>query len=141
MARCEQARIWWQYALSIIYSYCGITPVNGCWSEFTWQQCVMGSKLPRWISHAKVVWSLLRGSTIWLTWIDRNMIAFNSEVWPQQKIHQLLWETALDWMRTKELIHRFPACIMLLLNKFDKTWGVMPLFGNWVGLHVNWNHN
>ena len=134
MAKCERAQQWWNYALSIIYSYCGILPVNGFWPALAWQQCVLGSMLPRRLNHVKIVWSLRRGSTIWLIWIDRNTTTFNNEVWPIQNMHQMLWQAALDlarmnWMRTQLLIPKFPARIMFFLNKFDATWGSLLCLG------------
>jgi hypothetical protein len=35
-------------------------------------------------------WSLFRGITLWVLWIERNDLVFNGERWHVQKIHNLI---------------------------------------------------
>jgi hypothetical protein len=44
--------------------------------KHTWQQCLLGSKLPCKLEKVAPIWSFIRGSVIWLCWIDRNAICF-----------------------------------------------------------------
>ena len=77
--------------------------------------------------------------------LDRNCITFYNEVWPIPKVLQMLWEAILDlayadWQRTKLLIRRFLARIMVFFNKFDILWNITPLFGTRDGLQIRWNN-
>jgi hypothetical protein len=42
------------------------------------------------------MWSLLRGSVLWLTWLERNVICFQAENWQLVKIEIALWDAMLD---------------------------------------------
>jgi hypothetical protein len=69
---CTRTRLAWEYGLTILYKTQGILPVSGHWPMFTWQQCLLASKLPHRLKHGRTIWSLLHGAILWISWLDRN---------------------------------------------------------------------
>ena len=59
MALCPRAQTIWNYALTILYTALAIAPSEGSWPALVWQQCVVGSKLPRRLQKGKELWSLI----------------------------------------------------------------------------------
>ena len=87
----------WRYAMTLLFSYANIQPHReGCWPGLTWQQCLIGSPLPNRLQVGKNMWSLLRGSVLWITWLDRNAFYFNANSWPTQELEQVIWEALKD---------------------------------------------
>jgi hypothetical protein len=97
---CEKTRIAWSYGLRILYLSQGIPKVNDYWDTFTWQQCILGSRLPHKLKRGTALSSLLRGTILWLTWINRNTRSFNQENWLAMKIQWMLWEATLNLGRS-----------------------------------------
>ena len=50
--------------LTILYRSLDVQPVNGTWPAFLWQQCLVGSRIPRRLAKTKHLWSLLQGLAI-----------------------------------------------------------------------------
>ena len=90
MAFCPRAQTIWNYALTIIYTLVAIAPTQRSSPTLVWQQCVVGSKLPRQLHKGRELSSLIRGSVAWILWIDCNATLFNSEVWSHSKLEILL---------------------------------------------------
>jgi hypothetical protein len=44
---CERTQLVWHFALTVLYTYLEIPPMHGRWPTLTWQQCLLGSTLPR----------------------------------------------------------------------------------------------
>ena len=61
-----KAQAAWRYALIILHSSPGIAPFKGSWPQFTWQQCILGSRIPARLKARKHFWSLFRSSILWL---------------------------------------------------------------------------
>jgi hypothetical protein len=94
----------------MMYKLLHIPKVNNKWPGLTWQQYLLGSKLPRKLEKVAPIWSLIRSSVIWLCWIDRNAICFVNDNWSQVKMEHLVWDAFLDrtrtaWYRTKWMIN------------------------------------
>uniref|UniRef100_A0A7I3ZDU9 Reverse transcriptase zinc-binding domain-containing protein n=2 Tax=Physcomitrium patens TaxID=3218 RepID=A0A7I3ZDU9_PHYPA len=86
---------------------------TGPWYMLTWQQCLMGSKLPNKRKSGVTLWTLVRGSVIWICWITRNAKVFSNEDLPKEKIKLMVWEVILDhgrtdWLRITKLIVLYP---------------------------------
>jgi hypothetical protein len=45
----------WRFSLTVLYLALDIALVDGLWQSLTWQQCVMGTKLPRKLLSGRVV--------------------------------------------------------------------------------------
>jgi hypothetical protein len=87
---CTLASHAWLYAQSITCEYLQLPQTNGAWPNFTWQECILGTKLPRRFANATLLWSLLRGSVLWLIWLARNSTVFQALPWPPEKIDALI---------------------------------------------------
>jgi hypothetical protein len=108
------------------------------------QQCIFGSKLPNRLKEAKHLWSLIRGSILWVVWIDKNAICFSQEVWPQIRVEKTIWEAILDhgrtaWYRTKCLIKQYPNDTGKFLDRFDQEWCRSFTFAQRRDMTVTWN--
>jgi hypothetical protein len=141
---CVRTNVIWNYAQLVIFTSQGTPSVNGFWLAFILQQCVFGSKLPRRVKTATAIWSLIRGTAIWITWLDRNAICFSNDFWPQAKIEKVLWEGILDhghpaWYRTKLLMDQYPARSWKFLATFDQDWCGNDCFGVRRGALMSWN--
>ena len=146
MFMCPRAQHIWKYALTILYLSQAIQPVQGRWAMFTWQQCVMGSRIPRKFREASGLWSLIRGSTIWLIWIDRNAICFQRDLWATQKLETMLWDAVIDhgrtaWLRTQSLIEQYPNEGGKFLDQFRSVWCQSDFFGRLEIDHMRWRHH
>jgi hypothetical protein len=111
---CPRAQHIWKYAFTILNRSQAIPQVNGRWAALTWQQCIMGSRLPRKFRCAKILWTLITGSASWIIWLDRNAICFQQDVWATQKLEIKLWDAVIDhgrtaWLRMKTLTKQKPA--------------------------------
>lgn len=140
---CPPSQLAWRFALTILYRSQDIPPEEGCWHDLTWQQCLLGSSLPRKLRAGTTIWSLLRGSVVWLCWLGRNAWVFNGDNWPQAKLEHLIWEAALDyartaWLKTSCLCTKLPAKAPKFLRKFDNSWLRTPFFGSRQGYQVTW---
>jgi len=63
--QCFKTRHTWHFAFSVLYLALKISSDSGTWPDLTWQQCILGSKLPRRLRKGTTMWSLFRGSVIW----------------------------------------------------------------------------
>jgi hypothetical protein len=129
-----------------LYTILNIPKVNNEWPGLTWQQCLLGSKLPRRLEKAATIWSLLRGSVIWYCWLDRNAICFVNENWLPMKMEHLIWEALLDhartaWYRTNWMIEQQPRKATSSLATFGKVWmqSACNCIGFRQGSHVTGN--
>jgi hypothetical protein len=52
---CSKTRMAWRFSLTVLYLALDIALVDGLWQSLTWQQCVMGTKLPRKLLSGRVV--------------------------------------------------------------------------------------
>lgn len=82
----------------------------------------------RKFKRVKGLWSLLKGITLWVLWIERNDLVFNGEWWHVQKIHNLIWKSLfeygrVDWERCVVKIKKFPNVEHKKLMAFDNVHG------------------
>jgi hypothetical protein len=143
---CTRTRLAWQYGLTVLYTYLEIPTLNGTWPALTWQQCLLGSPLPRHLQPGRQLWSLFRGSIIWLSWLDRNAICFHNDDWPQHVLETKLWVHFTDhgrtaWLRSRRMQKLQPTRAVKHLRQFDRFWMRTPLFGTRTHLSVQWKSN
>jgi hypothetical protein len=114
--------------MTIMYKFlCVPTTSDGSWPDFTWQQCILGSPLPRQLKAGFSLWSLLRGIVLWISWITKNALCFQAEHWTSTKVEILIWDTTLDyvrmaWKHATFGIHRQLAWTARILQHFDDAW-------------------
>jgi hypothetical protein len=140
---CDKAHAAWDYGLTILYLSQRIPKVNGQWDNLTWQQCVLGSKLPHKLKKGTALWSILRGSIIWTTWLDRNAQCFQQDNWSGAKLQALLWDAFFTlartaWTRTIQLCQAQPRLTGKYLANFDKVWMTSNSFGSRLNFQVHW---
>jgi len=140
---CDKIRHAWNFGLFVLYAPLQILAVTGLWPSLTWQQCILGSKLPRRLKHGTPMWSLFRGSMIWTIWLDHNAIYFNNNPWPTQKLKQVLWEAFVDhaqvaWFKTKKLCELYSDKEGSFLKRFDNIWLLSDFLGVRSHLKMSW---
>jgi hypothetical protein len=117
----------WQFVKTLLYMFVNIPPnVAGDWPDLTWQQCVLGSPLPKRLQKRSKAWSLLRGSILWLTWIACNVVCFHADPWEQAKMEHAIWDALNDharaaWTHCVTCIKLYPASTAKFLQRFDDT--------------------
>lgn len=126
---CPKAAHAWSYAQSVFNMVMEVPKKNGKGDPLVWQQCLLGSPLPRKLRKGKTLWMVLRGSVIWLIWLDRNADCFSDTKWTPQLREQRIWEATSDvirtaWARTVHLIRAYPEHQGIFIEKFDKHWMV-----------------
>jgi hypothetical protein len=110
---CVKTQAAWTFGLTTLYLSQQIPMVLGQWDSLTWHQCVLGSKLPHKLKRGTTLWSLLRGSIIWTTWIDRNAWSFQHDNWSVVKLHSMLWEAFLMLGRSAKTFRLCQAHLQL----------------------------
>jgi len=118
--------------------------VAGSWPGITWQQCVLGTKLPRRLKKGAHMWSLFRGSVLWITWLDRNATCFSNAPRPAQKLEKAIWEAFLDharaaWVTTSNLCQLYLDKAARFLQKFDSTWLSSKFLGTRAQRVIHWH--
>ena len=64
---CTKTGHAWNFAKTLLYRFVNLPPNQlGHWPDLTWQQCLLGSPLPKRLKDGRKLWSLLRGSVLWL---------------------------------------------------------------------------
>lgn len=124
---CEKAQHAWCFAQTVFNLVMDVQRRDGMWDPLTWQQCLLGSSLPRKLMKGNKVWTVLRGAVIWIMWIDRNADCFADEKWTPQLRELRIWEALIDivrtaWERTKYLVDKYPDHSTTFLARFDKHW-------------------
>lgn len=76
---CIQARRAWRWATYIVHKLCGVR--TGNYNNFNWKQALFGERIPKKFGKMIKIWHLLRGITLWTTWIECNDKVFNHEQW------------------------------------------------------------
>ena len=99
------------------------------------------SSLSSNLKNGTTLWTLFRGSIVWICWLERNARCFREESWVHQKIEALLWEEFIDhgktaWYRTKRLIQSRPDLSTRFLSQFDMTWSQNEFFCTRQGVQV-----
>jgi hypothetical protein len=70
----------WSYAKTLLYKFVNLPPSHmGMWPDLTWQQCPVGSPLPRLLKPGVKVWSLLCSFVMWISWLARNVVCFHAD--------------------------------------------------------------
>ncbi len=75
------------------------------------EQCLFNKKLPSKFTKFYLLWSLIRGVTLWSIWLERNDLNFNGARWPHNKLKKVMWDgllnySRLEWQHTLQKIKR-----------------------------------
>jgi hypothetical protein len=89
------------------------------------------------------LWSLLRGSIVWITWIDRNAWSFQNDNLSEVKLQSMLWEAFLTlgraaWSKTLTLSQARPRLTAKYFRNFNRLWMTSSYFGSRAGNQVHW---
>jgi hypothetical protein len=62
------------------------------------------------------IWSLIRGTVIWILWLARNAKVFCNELWTQEQLNKQLWDGILDhprksWYKISRIQKEQPAAL------------------------------
>jgi hypothetical protein len=137
----------WSYAKTSLYKFVNL-PLShiGMWLDLTWQQCLVGSPLLRQLKPGMKVWSLLRGSVMWISWLARNANCFHADQWPLEKVECMIREALHDharaaWKHFQTCCKLYPTSTSKFLMRFDDTWTASNLVCMWNGLSIAWHHS
>jgi hypothetical protein len=114
--------------------------MSGTWPMLTWQQCLLASKL----LHRHIIWSLLRGAILWISWLDQNAKSFSNDDWPTLKTQVLIWEAMVElgrtaWLRVIAQCRQNPRLSLKYICDFDRTWLQTAFLGHRVHMQVSWS--
>jgi hypothetical protein len=92
------------------------------------------------------MWSLFRGSVIWVCWLDRNAICFARDEWNLPKLEVVLWDYFIDyirvaWLKTQTLVETHPTKATQLYSRFDHTWLQSKFFASRHNAQLTWSLN
>ena len=123
---CIHARRAWRWSTFIMHELCGVR--SGNYDCFNWKQALFGERIPKKYSKTIKIWHLLRGITMWTIWIERNDMVFNQTQWHEARVKQRIWNELIiygkiEWKRMNDLITTNKFAAMVLLQRFDKSWG------------------
>lgn len=77
---CPQVQAAWAFAFTIIHRLQrqGTTPIPA----FSFEQCIFSRDIRFRQSSVKTIWHLLRGITLWTSWLARNAAVYERQLWP-----------------------------------------------------------
>ena len=145
---CPEAAAAWRFAATIFYRLYGIPDSPRPWTPMSWQQCLLGFELPGPIRHLQGMWSLLRGSVLWIIWIRRNTCVFANVRWSRVHLEQVIWDATMDLARVAWLQARLsgpppptPAGRLrrlFALRDFEARWAATGTLCSVQGLRLHW---
>lgn len=124
---CKKASHAWNFAQTVFNVVMEVPLRDGKWDPLTWQQCLLGSPLPRKLRKGRSIWRVLRCSVIWIMWLDRNADCFSEVKWTSHLRELKIWEAMVEvvrtaWDRTVSLMTQYPAHQGKFLDRFDNCW-------------------
>ncbi|KAG0585602.1 hypothetical protein KC19_2G024500 [Ceratodon purpureus] len=142
---CEPAARAWHFAATVLH-----LSARSPWSPSprplpTWDQCILGVDLPNELQESQVLWSLIRGATLWVIWIQRNQRVFHNNLWPVTVLEQQLWDAFLDlahvaWNKISWCEENQPQGITRATEEFRTTWLPVGLFFTLTERGPRWNY-
>ena len=121
--QCNKMIHAWRYAMTLLFSHANIQTDR--------------------LQVSKRMWSLIQGSVLWITWLDHNVVCFNADSWPMQKLEQVIWKALKDHAcaaskHCLSCVHLHLALTGKFMDCFDATWCGRPLICTQSGLHITW---
>jgi hypothetical protein len=115
----------WHYAVTILCQNIQLNTTSGAYPVHTWQQCLLGTPLPRRLTPGAKLWNFLCGTAVWLTWLDHNALCFTANNLSDPKIEQLLWEgvlnhTRMAWEHARTFILIHPDSAENFIQRFGE---------------------
>ncbi|KAG0625649.1 hypothetical protein M758_2G071300 [Ceratodon purpureus] len=141
---CPGARHAWDYSTSVLYRVARLAHWPQPWPRLTWAQCLLGTALPSYLQPFQHLWSLLRGSTLWVIWIHRNAQVFSATRWTVPAIEIALWETFLDlartaWYKMEYMQEHNATGLGNAIEEFQATWLTSTVFCTGEDERIRWN--
>lgn len=142
---CEAASAAWEYATTVLYLMLEVQFDTIQRPRLTWQQCVLGYDLPAHLQSGRTVWSLIRGSVLWVIWIRRNASVFKDVQWPKEQLQCALWDSFLNlgrlaWLRVRMLERLQPVAGATASQIFENRWASSPTVCSMIQGKPRWNH-
>lgn len=142
---CSGATQAWDFATSVLYHAAGYQRQPQPWPRFSWTQYLLGAALPPQFEQNQPMWSLLRGSTLWIIWIRRNAHVFTTTRWTQDALELALWDAFLDlarssWQKVQEPRARPPTRLRQAIREFDRVWQTNGVFFTRLEDKIRWNY-
>jgi hypothetical protein len=69
------------------------------------EQCLFNKRLPSKINVMRfnIVWSLMRGVTLWAIWLECNDLVFQNVRWHEAKLWNIMWQ-GLAWNKLRDTL-------------------------------------
>lgn len=93
---CPRVQRTWAWCLDIIHALQQKQNRQPTRSTLTWAHCVFARRLPRHFGTFNVIWTLLRGLTLWEIWLERNDRVFNNNARPIDYLLNRIWQGLLN---------------------------------------------
>ena len=138
---CTQAYSTWTWCSSLIHAIQKRPSDPSVHFRIDWHHCIFTQKLPRRFGKFSMIWSLLRGLTLWELWICRNAKCFKNETWPSATITGNIWRGLQDYARlayydtTRSTTDNNNE---IRCRRFDSTWGSNKILCHRIGNNISW---
>ncbi|KAG0593412.1 hypothetical protein KC19_1G327900 [Ceratodon purpureus] len=143
---CAPAMRAWDFVATILHCLAPTPRDAGPWARLSWKQCILNAPLPGTFDALRPLWSLLRGATLWIIWIQRNQLVFHGHRWPTEVLEQTLWDAFLDlarmaWTRIAWCEQNQPSGITKAQDSFNATWLHAGFFFTPTERGPRWNYD
>jgi hypothetical protein len=108
------------------------------------KQGIFGHRIPRRFKKVSRIWLLLRGTILWLLWLERLDASYNKIVWHPEKLLSFIWLGMVDygrvaWKKTLDKCKRNPIKAHSTRTKFRIQWCTGGVFAQWIEDRPYWN--
>jgi hypothetical protein len=83
---------------------------------------------------------------MWISWLARNAVCFNTNQWPPIKLECMIWDALQDhahavWKHCYTCSQLYPALTGKFITRFDDTWSASSLVCTCNGMSVSWSQH
>lgn len=110
------------------------------------RHCLFTKNLPKRFGKFKIIWTLLRGVTLWELWLERNAMVFNTDDWSFTQVSTRIWQCLQDHGKIegnplKQMLPDDGAAPDFCFEHFDTTWGSNCVLCTRMNNSIRWHHN
>jgi hypothetical protein len=85
----------------------------------------------------------MRGTTMWILWLERLDVAYNKIMWHPEKLRSFIWLGLVDygrmaWKKTIDKCKKNPAKTKSNKDKFHIQWCTGGVFAHWIEDRPHW---
>ncbi|PTQ44839.1 hypothetical protein MARPO_0018s0030 [Marchantia polymorpha] len=131
--------------MSVLHDASGTPVLSKPWHILSREQCVLGKPLPLHLQKVSRSWTLIRGTVLWILWIQRNPFNFHNHRWPPALLEQRIWDAVIDLGKTEvakiDWCKRHqPRDVPHAIRELNVIWNHAGVFFSRRGDKVVWNY-